>query len=47
MLCKINNFIGFYTIKILIGKGISEKYFRLAEVDELLGDHTKAKKELG
>ena len=26
---------------------ISEKYFRPAEVDELLGDSTKAKKELG
>ena len=26
---------------------ISEKYFRLAEVDELLGDYSKAKRELG
>ena len=26
---------------------ISEKYFRLAEVDELLGDYTKAKRDLG
>ena len=26
---------------------ISEKYFRLAEVEELLGDYSKAKRELG
>jgi GDPmannose 4,6-dehydratase len=26
---------------------VSEKYFRPAEVDELLGDNTKARTELG
>ena len=33
------------TGKVLVR--VSEKYFRPAEVEELLGDSTKAKKELG
>jgi GDPmannose 4,6-dehydratase len=41
------NEIGYDSVTEKINVTISEKYFRPAEVDELLGDYSKAKRELG